>query len=85
MQCFISPLNALSLQYTLSTYATLTCAHKCNQLFLILHKICSQVSTDTACPELRERLHITSSDRGERGFVARFTFSFYNIWRSKLH
>jgi len=30
MQCFISPLNALYLQYTLSTYATQTCAHKCN-------------------------------------------------------
>jgi len=38
-QCFMSPLNALYLQYTLSTYATLTCAHKYNQLFLILHKI----------------------------------------------
>jgi len=85
MQCFISPLNALYLQYTLPTYATLTCAHKCNQLFLILHKIHSQVSTNTTCTKLRERPHITSSDRSERGFVARFTFSCYTTWRSKLH
>jgi len=28
VQCFISPLNAFYLQYTLSTYATLTSAHK---------------------------------------------------------
>jgi len=51
----------------LSTYATLTWAHKCNQLFLILHKIHSQVRTNTTCTKLRERPHITSSDRGEGG------------------
>jgi len=72
MQCFINPLSALYLQYTLPTYATLTCAHKCNQ-FLILHKIHSQVSTNTTCTKLREHFHITSSDRGEMGFVVRFT------------
>jgi len=33
----------------------------------------------------KERLYIISSDRGERDFVARFTFSCYTIWRSKLH
>jgi len=32
----------------------------------------------------KEHPHITSSDRGERGFVARFTFSSYTIRRSKL-
>jgi len=31
----------------------------------------------------KERPHVTSSDRGERGFVGRFTFSSYTIWRSK--
>jgi len=35
--------------------------------------------------EAKERPHMTSSDRGEKGFVARFTFSSYTIWRSKLH
>ena len=35
MQCFISPLNALYLQYTLSTCATLACAHKCYELFFL--------------------------------------------------
>jgi len=34
---------------------------------------------------VKERLHITSSDKGERGFVARFTFSSYTTSRSKLH
>jgi len=50
-----------------------------------LHKIHSQVSTNAKCTNLRERSHITSSDRGESGFIARFTLSSYTIWRSKLH
>jgi len=29
--------------------------------------------------------HITSSDMVEKGFVARFTFGSYTIWRSRLH
>jgi len=33
----------------------------------------------------KERPHITSSDRGEMDFVARFTVSSFTIWRSKLH
>ena len=58
-------------------------AHKCNQLFLILHKSHWQISTNTTCTKLREHPHITPSDRCERGFVARFTFSSYTIWWSK--
>ena len=48
MQCFISTQRPPSIAYTtpyLSTlYATLTWAHKCNQLFLVLQKIHSQGS-----------------------------------------
>ena len=39
---FAPPIKILATCLTLSTYATLTWAHKCNQLFLILHKIHSQ-------------------------------------------
>jgi len=32
----------------------------------------------------KERPHITSSDRGERGFVARFTFSSYTHMKVRI-
>jgi len=41
----------------------------------------SFTSTNTTCTKLRERLHSTSSNRGEKDFVARFTFSLYTRWR----
>ena len=85
MRCFISPLNALDLQYILSTYATLTWSHKCNQLFFNLAQNSFTSKYKYDMHKAKERPHITPSDRGERGFVARFTFSSYVIWRSKLH
>jgi len=86
MQCFICPQRPVSTTiHLIYLRYTLTWAHKCNQLFLILHKIHSQVSTNTTSTKFWERPHITSSDRGERGFVARFTFSPYSIWKTKLH
>ena len=86
MQCFIGPQRPVSTTvHPIYLRYTLTWAHKCNQLFFILYKIHSQVSANTACTNLWERLHITSSNRGEWGFVARFTFSSYTIWKSKSH
>ena len=79
------PLNALYLQHTLSTYATLTWAQKCNQLFLNIARNSFTSKYKYDMHKAKEDPHITSSDRGERGFVARFTFSSYTIWRSKLH
>jgi len=84
MQGFISPLNALYLQYTLSTYATLTWAHKCNQLFFNLAQNAFTITYKYNMHKAKERPHITSSNRGEKGFLTRFTFSSCAIW-SKLH
>ena len=67
--------HPLSIVHPLSTYDTLTWEHKCNQLFLILHKIHSQVRTNTTCTKLRNVL-ILHHQIGS---------SFYTIWRSKLH
>jgi len=55
--------------YTQFIYATLTSAHKCDIVIpsLTQNSFTSKY-TSTTCTKLREHPHITSSDRGERGF-----------------